>query len=59
MPVTQILLTRPQDKSEQLAEQLAAHDIKSCVQSLLQLTEVDVSNAQLSVLDSADIVVFV
>lgn len=59
MPVTQILLTRPQDKSEQLAEQLAAHGIKSCVQSLLQLTEVDVSKAQLSVLESADIVVFV
>ena len=49
MPVTQILLTRPQDKSEQLAEQLAALGIKSSVQSLLQLTEVDVSKAQLSV----------
>ena len=57
--MTHILLTRSSDKSEQLAQELAAMDVKTSIQPLLTLESVDVSEQQLGTLDNADIVIFV
>ena len=57
--MTHILLTRPEEKSQQLAEHLAEKAIKSTIQPILVLEEIEVSEQQLSMLDDADIVLFV
>lgn len=57
--MTHILLTRPEEKSQQLAEHLAEKSIKSIIQPLLALEAITVSEQQLGMLDDADIVLFV
>ncbi|WP_372769677.1 uroporphyrinogen-III C-methyltransferase [Pseudoalteromonas sp.] len=57
--MTHILLTRPEEKSQQLAQHLAGKAIKSTIQPLLALKAITVSEQQLDMLDDADIVLFV
>lgn len=57
--MTHILLTRPEEKSQQLAERLSNMAIKSTIQPLLALEAIAVSEQQLAMLESADIVLFV
>ncbi|AIY64321.1 uroporphyrinogen-III C-methyltransferase [Pseudoalteromonas piratica] len=57
--MTHILLTRAEEKSQQLAEQLAEKAITSSIQPVLVLEAITVSEQQLSMLDDADIVLFV